>query len=373
MAGLTSRWLLHVLPWVQVSGGVYRVNRRLSYAVGDGIIAFTQVGAAMRVIPAELGELPLLRDFDDAEILEALADHFVQSEHAPGDVIVQAGQPAERLYLIAHGKVNKTRPGKYDDPIELGVLADGDHFGDRALVEPQGTWDFTARAVTTCTVLALTRQAFSAILRESEALRAHLERIQEQIHRPQDKDGQAAIALAAGHKGEPELPQTFVNYEKSPREYELSVAQTIVNVHSRVADLYNGPMDQTKEQIRLTIEALRERQEHELLNNPRLVSSTTWITSSASRRGAARRPPRTWTTSCAVAGRRSISWLTRAPSRRSAGSAIDVVSTPRPCGWAPRRCMRGGACPSSPAPRSPSATPARPPSWRSAPGRRTRA
>ncbi|KJS50954.1 hypothetical protein VM98_39835, partial [Streptomyces rubellomurinus subsp. indigoferus] len=65
-----------------------------------------------------------------------------------------------------------------------------------------------------------------------------------------------------------ELPGAFVDYELKPREYELSVAQTILKVHTRVADLYNQPMNQTEHQLRLTIEALRERQEHELINNP---------------------------------------------------------------------------------------------------------
>jgi hypothetical protein len=39
-------------------------------------------------------------------------------------------------------------------------------------------------------------------------------------------------------------------------------------VHSRVADLYNDPMNQIEEQLKLTIHALRERQEWELVNNP---------------------------------------------------------------------------------------------------------
>ncbi|MEV6830089.1 Crp/Fnr family transcriptional regulator, partial [Amycolatopsis sp. NPDC051102] len=34
MQGISSRWLLKLLPWVEVSGGAYRVNRRLSYSVG---------------------------------------------------------------------------------------------------------------------------------------------------------------------------------------------------------------------------------------------------------------------------------------------------------------------------------------------------
>jgi hypothetical protein len=58
-----------------------------------------------------------------------------------------------------------------------------------------------------------------------------------------------------------------VDYEAAPREYELSVAQTVLRIHSRVADLYNDPMDQVEHQLKLTVHALRERQEHELVNN----------------------------------------------------------------------------------------------------------
>ena len=47
----------------------------------------------------------------------------------------------------------------------------------------------------------------------------------------------------------------------------MSLAQTVLQVHSRVSDLFNDPMDQLEEQLRLTIDALRERQEHELINN----------------------------------------------------------------------------------------------------------
>src|SRR5688572_21542269 len=76
MQGITSRWLLKLLPWVQVSGGTYRVNRRLSYELGDGRVTFTNVGAKVQVIPQELRELPLLRGFDDDVVLAALADRF---------------------------------------------------------------------------------------------------------------------------------------------------------------------------------------------------------------------------------------------------------------------------------------------------------
>src|SRR5690349_8846137 len=93
MQGITSRWLLRLLVWVQASGGTYRVNRRLSYAVGDGRVSFTNVGAKVQVIPQELSELAVLRGFDDPAVLSALAERFVQQEFKPGDVIVEAGKP----------------------------------------------------------------------------------------------------------------------------------------------------------------------------------------------------------------------------------------------------------------------------------------
>ena len=267
MQGITSRWLLRQLPWVQTAGGVYRVNRRLSYAVGDGRVTFTNVGAKVQVIPQELRELPLLRGFDDDEVLGALATRFVQREFKPGDEIVKLGQRAEHVFLIAHGKVNKLGTGKYGDQTVLGVLADGDYVGDRAIVESSDNWAFTLKAVTPVTLLALPQKVFEDLLSQSDVLRAHVDEFKVRLQRPQDKLGQAAIELAAGHVGEPVLPTTYVDYEVSPREYELSVAQTVLQVHSRVADLYNEPMDQIEQQLRLTIEALRERQEDELINN----------------------------------------------------------------------------------------------------------
>ncbi|MCC3778763.1 family 2B encapsulin nanocompartment shell protein [Streptomyces sp. UNOB3_S3] len=267
MQGISSRWLLRVLPWVQVSAGTYRVNRRLTYTVGDGRVEFISTGADIRVIPPELGELPVLRGFEDADVLEALANAFVQREYAPGDALAEAGQPADRIFLIAHGKLAKTGTGKYGDETALGTLADGDYFGEKVPLEPDGTWGFTVRAVTRCAVLTLDRQAFQEIADRSDALRAHVAGFASRPAPPANKRGEADIAVTSGHSGEPAITGTFVDYELKPREYELSVAQTVLRVHTRVADLYNEPMNQLEQQLRLTVEALRERQEHEMINN----------------------------------------------------------------------------------------------------------
>lgn len=79
---------------------------------------------------------------------------------------------------------------------------------------------------------------------------------------------QPAVITSAGHVGEVRLPAGFVDYETPAREFPLGVAQTVLRVHTRVDELYSHPMSQYEQQLRLTVEALRERQEHELLHHP---------------------------------------------------------------------------------------------------------
>lgn len=268
MQGISSRWLLRVLPFMHVSGGTYRVNRRLTYTVGDGRIECTNVGTKVQIIPAELGELPLLNGYEDMEVLAALVNRFEQLEFKPGDIISKKGDEADAVYIIAHGKVEMIGEGKYGEKTDLGLLADGDHYAYDAVLESNDHWRFTSKAVTACTIMKLKQSDFEAVVGLAPSLEKHLKNFKTMTSKKQDAGGEAAIALAAGHQGEATLPGTFVDYEGSPREYELQVAQTVLQVHTRVADLFNNPMNQTQEQLRLTIEALKERKEHELMNNP---------------------------------------------------------------------------------------------------------
>ncbi|MHC5829669.1 MAG: Crp/Fnr family transcriptional regulator, partial [Nostoc sp.] len=122
------------------------------------------------------------------------------------------------------------------------------------------TWQYTLKAITRTIVLSLPQQVFEGLLGQSEALRTHVEQFRDRLSQPQNAQGEAAIELAADHPQETTLPGTFADYDLAPREYELSIAQTVLQVSTRVADLYNEPYNQTEEQLRLTIEALRERQ-----------------------------------------------------------------------------------------------------------------
>jgi hypothetical protein len=73
--------------------------------------------------------------------------------------------------------------------------------------------------------------------------------------------------LCSSEKKGPEIPEGYVEYQHKPREYTLSSISTIINVDTAVADVYSSPYDQTKEQLHLAVESLKERQESQLINN----------------------------------------------------------------------------------------------------------
>ncbi len=77
-----------------------------------------------------------------------------------------------------------------------------------------------------------------------------------------------SVKVKCADRDESDLPTTFVDYEEAPREYFLNSVGTVLDVHTRVSDLYSSPHDQIKEQLRLTIETIKEKQESELINNP---------------------------------------------------------------------------------------------------------
>lgn len=75
------------------------------------------------------------------------------------------------------------------------------------------------------------------------------------------------VEVDCSTRDEHEIPHTFVDYVANPREYNLAAVNTLLDVHTRVSDLYSKPYNQISEQLRLVIENVKERQESELINN----------------------------------------------------------------------------------------------------------
>jgi hypothetical protein len=73
-----------------------------------------------------------------------------------------------------------------------------------------------------------------------------------------------AQALAEHGEGS-ELPISYAEYEPGPREITLSTVQSVLEIHTRIPDLHSQPHDQLHEQLRLTIEAIKEEKERRLI------------------------------------------------------------------------------------------------------------
>ena len=104
--------------------------------------------------------IPLLAVLKPREREQVLRTAREQT-YAPGDVVVNEGDPATRLYLISSGRARVEVGGI--GPV--GVLKEGDFFGELALIEEHGR-TATVIAETELTCLLLSAWEFKASLEE---------------------------------------------------------------------------------------------------------------------------------------------------------------------------------------------------------------
>ena len=261
--GVTPRWFLTLLPWVGVEAGTYRVNRRKVVVPESRRFSASVSNGAATFDPEALRAVPLFRDVD-AEVLSALAPRFAVQTLDARTRIQAAGDPSDRLHLIVRGKVEAQTTGLHGERLRVTVLGAGDHFGQAALLEPVGA-AAALETLTPTTLITLTRADFDAVMGQSPGA---LAAIRDRQATRGNEFGEHEIDMQAGHEGEVDLPTTYVDYEEDPREYPLSIVQTVLRIHTRITDVYNSPHDQLREQMRLTLAMMKERQEWELINHP---------------------------------------------------------------------------------------------------------
>ncbi|MDE3214905.1 MAG: ATP-binding cassette domain-containing protein [Gemmatimonadota bacterium] len=131
-------------------------------------------GNTAQVRPQRLELNPMLRPL--AGQLGTLATRFVARRAAAGEVVVRQGDPGDRFYLIVRGVVTVTREQPTGQPVELGRLADGDEFGELALLR-DAPRNATVTARTDCLFLTLSRADFLALLEQAPDARAHVEAV----------------------------------------------------------------------------------------------------------------------------------------------------------------------------------------------------
>src|SRR5262245_60004720 len=104
MAAVSPRWLLHLLPWVNVEAGTYQVNRRRVVVKGKEKIA-TQVDGTRASLDAEqLRAIPFLRRAS-AQLLEHVRELLSVESVGANDIIYKENEPSDKFFIIARGKV----------------------------------------------------------------------------------------------------------------------------------------------------------------------------------------------------------------------------------------------------------------------------
>ncbi|MBM3423240.1 family 2B encapsulin nanocompartment shell protein [Chlorobium sp.] len=268
MMSITPRWLLKLLPWVHVSSGTYRVNRtKIELQKPDRIgIDFHEGTPSFK--PEALKSIPLFASIDDG-IIAGLAKKFVLEESDLGNTLILEGEERHKLFIIAHGQVEILSKGLHGEELRIALLSEGEFFGEEELVSRKPS-TVTIRTLTPVSFFSLSSTDIEKLFKGSSSLRDSFEKAVEEylkIRSTVNKHGEKHIDLVAGFDEDVEIPETYVDYSNKPREYSLQAIQTVVRVHTRVSDLYNEPYNQIEQQMRLTIEGIKERQEWEFINN----------------------------------------------------------------------------------------------------------
>lgn len=269
MGSTTPKWFLQMLPWLSIDGGVFRVNRRKTVVRQGAKIPIAVHNGVANVTGESLKGISLFQDCDDS-LLNQLAQSFRSESFTMGQEILNKGDEAASFYLLAEGKVLISDIGEHGNKVRLAMLTDGDYMGEIALLKGVER-TASAEAVTPSVLLSLSRVDFLAAIDSAPGLRERIEHgiaRREAENRNTNEYGENQNRFTTTSDGEPSVDGVHIDYEEVPRELALNSMQSIVQISTRVADLYSVPHDQLQQQLRLTIAEMKERQEWEMINHP---------------------------------------------------------------------------------------------------------
>lgn len=262
MGSISPRWLMRMLPWVDVEAGLFRVNRVRVRGEEFKRVEARVDGERALLQPENLRAVPLFRSLK-VEVLAELVKGFKVRQVPMGATIVHEGDPGDEMFIICKGSTEAFKKSPTGRSSVLAVLRDGDFFGELALLrsEPRNA---SVRTLAPTLLLALDRKTVEALMSQHPTLRKELEDAASKR-----ESGTGSMELSTSVGDDPTVTQSWVDYDEHPLEIALSSIITTINLHTRVMDLYKQPFDQLREQARLVIEAMKERQEWELINNTR--------------------------------------------------------------------------------------------------------
>ncbi|GHT11478.1 Crp/Fnr family transcriptional regulator [Bacteroidia bacterium] len=268
MGSITPRLLLKLLPWVQVDSGTYRVNRtKVELKKAERIeVEFFNGVPSFRV--ESFRRIPLFAHIEQ-DIVNRLAKKFQVETVNLGNNFIEENKDSQKFFIVAQGQVEISSKGTHGEDLRIAILSEGEYFGEANLLSDLPS-SVTVKAITPAVFFSLNSNELEEIIKDIPTFREQFQKAVDEHLRLKatvNAHGEKHIDLASGHEEDNIIPETYIDYEEEPREYPLNTLQTVVRVHTRVTDLYNNPYNQLEQQMRLSIESIKERQEWELINN----------------------------------------------------------------------------------------------------------
>jgi CRP/FNR family transcriptional regulator, nitrogen oxide reductase regulator len=132
-----------------------------------------------------IGRLPFFRHLSPETILE-INRLFEDRDIAADETIYFEGDPGDRLYLVATGKVKLIRHAASGRQVLLDILRAGEYFGDLTSLNNKGYTE-TAVAQTNCCILQISAENFENILiRYPDVTRKVLQAVGQRLEESQE-------------------------------------------------------------------------------------------------------------------------------------------------------------------------------------------
>ena len=109
-----------------------------------------------------LGRLPFFTDIPKTVLLRISAN-FIERGYSPSQAIYREGNPAERLFVLADGKIKLLKFGANNREVLLDILRPGDFFGNFTYISGD-TYQESAIALTQACTLSISNEDFRAIV-----------------------------------------------------------------------------------------------------------------------------------------------------------------------------------------------------------------
>ena len=224
---ITPRLLLKLLPWVQVSGGTFRVNRTKVELRKNDRLPIQYVNGVPSFTAKNLKAIPLFSEFDD-EILNRLVSSFETKEVDVDKLFVEEGKDKQRFFIVASGQAEVISKGPHGEDLRIALLGDGEYFGEADLLDEQES-TVSVRAITPTVFLGLKLKELIKFIKEVPDFRETFNKAvdkQLRLKASVNDNGEKHIDLVSGHEEDNIIPETYIDYEENPTEYSLNTLRS---------------------------------------------------------------------------------------------------------------------------------------------------